>query len=94
LPPVRSVAASLPRHPRKSPLSPIRASGKNSRAANKAYNKAVASLETRVLVSARKFKDYGVSDTAGQIEELEPVETIPRLLQAPKLLASREDDEV
>jgi DNA recombination protein RmuC len=68
--------------------------GKGLHAANEAYNQAVASLETRVLVSARKFKDYGISDTAGQIEELEPVETVPRMLQAPELLASREDDEV
>ncbi|MFV2108965.1 DNA recombination protein RmuC [Micromonospora sp. LOL_015] len=48
-----------------------------------AYNRAVGSLEGRVLVSARKLADLGVSDT-----ELTPppqVEVAPRQVQAPEL---------
>jgi len=44
-----------------------------------AYNKAVGSLESRVLVSARKFAELGAS-VAEQIPEIEPVETTARAL--------------
>ena len=59
-----------------------------------AYNKAVGSLETRVLVSARKFPGLGVvgSDSA-EIAQLSPVEAAPRRLQAVEML-SDEDEEV
>jgi len=59
-----------------------------------AYNKAVGSLETRVLVSARKFPGLGVvgSDSA-EIAQLSPVEAAPRRLQAVEMV-SDEDEEV
>ncbi len=44
-----------------------------------AYNKAVGSLESRVLVSARKFAEMGAS-VADDIPELAPVETTARTL--------------
>src|SRR5580658_9508704 len=44
-----------------------------------AYNKAVGSLESRVLVSARKFTELG-APVAEDIPELEPIETTSRAL--------------
>ena len=43
------------------------------------YNKAVGSLESRVLVSVRKFAELGAS-VAEEIPELEPIETTARAL--------------
>jgi DNA recombination protein RmuC len=57
-----------------------------------AYNKAVGSLETRVLVTARRFPSLGVkgSETA-EIAELSPIEAAPRLLQALDLVPDDDD---
>ncbi|MFZ0957169.1 MAG: DNA recombination protein RmuC [Candidatus Sulfotelmatobacter sp.] len=63
-----------------------------------AYNKAVGSLESRVLVSARKFTELG-APVAEDIPELEPIETTARALsfdwddEAPLLEASEEASE-
>lgn len=51
------------------------------------YNKAVGSLESRVLVSARRFRDLGAS-TAGELPTLDVVERAARRPQAPELEAS------
>jgi DNA recombination protein RmuC len=53
--------------------------GKGLDRAVEAYNKAVGSLESRVLVSARKFAELGTS-IPEQIPEIEPVETTSRPL--------------
>ena len=53
--------------------------GKGLDRAVESYNKAVGSLESRVLVSARKFSELGAS-VPEQIPELKPVETTARAL--------------
>src|SRR5882762_10027466 len=57
----------------------ITAVGANLDRAVEAYNKAVGSLESRVLVSARKFAELGAV-VAEDIPELEPIETTARAL--------------
>ncbi len=51
-----------------------------------AYNKAVGSLEGNVLVKARKFKDLQITNGSGDLPALEPVDRVPRMLQAPELI--------
>ncbi len=60
--------------------------GKGLRAAAESFNKAIGSLESRVLVTARKFKDLGAVGDGGEIEPLAPLDVTPRALQAPELL--------
>jgi len=50
-----------------------------------AYNRTVGSLESRVLVSARKLSELGVVD--GELEPPRPVEETVRALSAPELMA-------
>lgn len=59
--------------------------GKGLERAIEAYNKAVGTLESRVLVSARRFRELDSAGAAGDIEELEPVEHSARLLQSTEL---------
>jgi DNA recombination protein RmuC len=55
--------------------------------ASSSYNKAVASFDSRLIPTARKFKEMGVG--AAEIPELEPIETFPR----PMLSIPSSDDE-
>ncbi len=57
--------------------------GKGLSAAVSAYNSAVGSLESRVLVSARRFKELGAASVGSEIDEVKQIETSSRLLQAP-----------
>jgi DNA recombination protein RmuC len=50
-----------------------------------AYNKAVGSLEGNVLVKARKFKEYQAANGGEEIKALEPIDRVPRMLQAAEL---------
>jgi DNA recombination protein RmuC len=50
-----------------------------------AYNEAVGSLEGNVLVKARKFKELQAANGGEEIKLLEPIDRVPRMLQAPEL---------
>jgi DNA recombination protein RmuC len=56
--------------------------GKSLGSATDNYNAALASFETRVLVSARKFKELGAASQQAEIIELRPVEGGLRRLQS------------
>jgi DNA recombination protein RmuC len=56
--------------------------GKSLGTATDSYNAALASFETAVLVSARKFKELGAASQQAEIIELRPVEGGLRRLQA------------
>jgi DNA recombination protein RmuC len=47
--------------------------------ASKTYNNAVASFDTRLLPTLRKFQEMGV-DSGAEVPEITPVETLPRPL--------------
>ena len=57
--------------------------GKSLGSATDSYNSAIASFETRVLVSARKFKELGATSQEAEIIELRAVEGGIRRLQPP-----------
>jgi DNA recombination protein RmuC len=66
--------------------------GKGLDTATNAYNSAVGSMESRVLVSARKFEELDVAGSGKELEPLGPVEQASRALQAPELTRSHEED--
>ncbi len=55
------------------------------------YNKAVGSLESRILVTARKLKDACAIDK--DLPELEPIDTFPRAIQKEELLQAEQPDQ-
>lgn len=50
-----------------------------------AYNDAVGSLERKLLPQARRFQDLGIDSSEKLLSEPEPVDSTPRLVQAPEL---------
>jgi DNA recombination protein RmuC len=57
------------------------------------YNEAVGSLESRVLVTARRFKEMGISSKA-QVPDLGPLEKSARNLQSPEFCSEIEMKDV
>jgi DNA recombination protein RmuC len=55
--------------------------GKNLTRTVEAFNSTVGTLETRVLVSARRFKELGAAPVSLDIDIVEPVEKTPRSLK-------------
>lgn len=64
--------------------------GKGLESAVQNYNRAIGSLESRVLVSARRFMDLG---SEKQIEILNPIEQLPRTLQVQEVPSKDETNE-
>jgi DNA recombination protein RmuC len=56
------------------------------------YNNAVGSFESRVLATARKFEDLKASPQGVSIPAVDPVDSVPRELQATVPPAAPEDD--
>jgi len=55
--------------------------GRNLSRTVESFNGAVGSLESRVLVSARRFRELGAASSAASIDVVEPVERTPRQLK-------------
>jgi DNA recombination protein RmuC len=53
------------------------------------FNKTVGALETRVLVTGRRFRDHGVAGE--ELLVIDPVELQPRALNAPELTGEDDD---
>ena len=72
--------------------------GSRLKSSLEAYNEAVGSLEGNVFVKARKFKELQAANGGEEIKQLEPIDKIPRMLQAPELTGglpfTEEEEEV
>jgi DNA recombination protein RmuC len=68
---------------RRSPVISSRSAPSSS--SLEAYNDAVGSLEGNVLVKARKFKELQAANGGEEIKPLDPIDRVPRMLQAAEL---------
>jgi DNA recombination protein RmuC len=65
--------------------------GRNLSRTVEAFNSAVGSLESRVLVSARRFRELGAASAAVDIAPVEPVEKAPRSLKVLDISTAAKD---
>jgi DNA recombination protein RmuC len=56
------------------------------------YNQFVGSLESQVMVSARRFEDLHVDHEGKDLDGLTPIESAPRTLSRPELIAPADAD--
>jgi DNA recombination protein RmuC len=68
--------------------------GKNLRQTVDTYNKAVSSIEGRVLVRARRFNDLESGSATKEIEEQLSVDVLPKLIESSELLPFPIENEV
>jgi DNA recombination protein RmuC len=68
--------------------------GKGLDRAMDAYNKATGTLESRVLVTARRFRDLEAAPADAELTAPDQIDHAPRSLQAPELASPEEDEEV
>jgi DNA recombination protein RmuC len=59
--------------------------GKRLRGTVSAYNDAIGSFDGRVLPAARRFADHGAVSAGKELHDVDPVDLIPRTVQAPEL---------
>jgi len=74
-------------------LEHFQAVGDSLKGAVKSYDNAQRSMETRLLVSARRFKELGAA-SGKEIPELTPVDETPRALEAPEKELKEQESEV
>jgi DNA recombination protein RmuC len=67
--------------------------GKALDAAVSRYNQFVGSLESQVMVSARRFEDLQVDHEGKSLPDLAAVELTPRALSRPELLPTPEEQD-
>ncbi len=67
----------------------VRGIGGGLEKANEAYNRAVGSMETRIMPAARRFKDLGAG-TGEDIPAISPLEVTPRQLSVPEMDGAQE----
>ena len=67
--------------------------GRSLAKAVQAYNSAVGTLESRVLVTARRLKDKGIS-ASEEFTDVQTIDTTPRPLGAPELTGLFDDEPV
>ena len=65
--------------------------GRNLSRTVEAFNSAVGSLESRVLVSARRFRELGAASAAVDLAPVEPVEKAPRSLKVLDISTAAKD---
>ncbi len=63
--------------------------GQGLRRALSAYNDAVGSLESRVLPSARRFRDLNVGADVREADEAKPIDLLPREVQAEEMRSAQ-----
>jgi DNA recombination protein RmuC len=71
----------------------IRRLGRSLETSVKTYNEAVGTMESRVLVTARKFRELGAAASGDEIAELDPLEITTREFQRLQFVPELDADE-